>query len=244
MKKKILAGVLMLALTISMAACGEDKKEDKKDDKVSEQSQSIEEESEVGVSDNADEIESSEVADTDITNMSYDEAKAYLDSLPETDPSYFEITTDGMPEGEAAIDNYTGTDKIVVVPNTIDGLTITQFNTWSFTNDENINAVKAPDNLRVVDESAFCNCFNLYYVTNLNNVETIKNGAFIYTEVKTFEFSEKLTVLEGVWCDFIDGYYDEGAVVLIIPSGSYATEYAADYNDNSEGATLFEVQEY
>ncbi|MBQ8413106.1 MAG: hypothetical protein IJX12_05810, partial [Lachnospiraceae bacterium] len=95
MKKKILAGVLMIALTISMAACGEDKKEDKKDDKVFDQSQSVEEESEVGVSDNADETESSEVADTDITKMSYDEAKAYLDSLPETDPSYFEITTDG-----------------------------------------------------------------------------------------------------------------------------------------------------
>lgn len=220
----LMVGVMIFALS----ACGKD--EDSKNNSNTESVASDTEGEDESKSDDSDGI--------NIADMSYDDAKTYMDGLPTTDESLFEISTDGMPEGEAAIAAYNGEDKIVIVPDTIDGLKITKFNLWSFTNNENIVAVKAPSTLTVLDESTFANCLNLCYVTNLDNVKTIGNGAFIYTNVNYFEFSDSLTEVIGTWADY--AFED---MTLKAPKDCYIVKYVKTINE-SFGKDVFEIIEY
>ncbi len=242
-KKIVVCGALMMS-TLNLVACGSDEKDKVETAGTQELSDSISNDSTSLTESNEDlqesidtEEEGSEVGNSDLViEMSYDEAVEYLDTLPYTDTAYFEITTEEMPEGEAAIDYYSGSDKIVIVPDEIDGLKITQFNKWSFTNNEDIVAIKAPTSLRVIDDSVFVNCISLKYVTNLLNLEVMGDSAFLVCDVHYFEFSEKLTDIPYSWDD-VDPTH------LRVPKDSTIAEYAKQYNEEY-GDEHFIIEEY
>lgn len=225
-KNLILLGVLCLSIT----GCGKDKSEDKKDTSASGDVSTE-------ASDIADDTETENDPSIDVTNMTYDEADIYLNSLPETDASYFTISTDSMPEGEATITSYTGEDTVVVIPSQIDGKNITDIEKYAFTNNKNILLVKAPDTIKNLSESSFMNCSALKFVTNLDSLESMEEYAFTMCGVKYFVFSEKFITIPSNWTSY------DGTVTIKAPTNSPIAVDSQEYND-ANGFEVFILETY
>ncbi len=252
--KKVRIGVVLGAMMLSLVACGKDSSDsnlgktspaeiaEEKDDKITEAPSSdeiAEEKADEGTEPASNEENS--MYNIDIAAMSYEEAKEYMNSLPETDASYFEITTDvipALPEGEAAIRHYNGPDKIVVIPEEIDGFKITCIGPMAFNQNENVLAIKLPENTRILNKHALGSCFNLTYVTNMMNLESIGDYAFMNTKVLNYEFSEKLT--DFGW----DSWYPaEEYLYARAPKDSAVVQYMREVNEGYH-YEFFIIEEY
>lgn len=80
--------------------------------------------------------------------------------------------------GKAAITGYTGKDTKVVIPNEIDGFTITEIAYKAFFDKDDIVSVTIPDTVKKIGESAFCGCCCLSEVVIPETVEEIGEEAF------------------------------------------------------------------
>lgn len=239
MKKKLCTIILVLLLALTVTACGKSESDKNNNSGSPDKNSSVSSDNESSdtkvTEDTSDNEPAASGSFADISAMNYDEAVAYLDSLPETDASYFEITTDEMADGEAAIARYRGSDEVVIIPETIDGLTITQVNKWSFTNHDDIVAVKAPKTLRVIEEGAFENTFNLIYVTGLENVEKIGHAAFNNSpKLRVLYFTDSVNEVKGYVA-----IYGQDEITVKVPKGSYIANYIKDAGIN-DGMTLEE----
>ena len=80
--------------------------------------------------------------------------------------------------GKAAITGYTGTDTKIVIPDEVDGLTVTEIAYKAFFDNEDIVSVTISDTVKKIGESAFCGCCCLSEVIIPDTVEEIGEEAF------------------------------------------------------------------
>ena len=154
MKKKVVKTVCMVMMTgVMLAGCG------KSTEKPAEQEAPVE----AQVEESADEAESKEVSDG-----------AGAASTETTSESDFELGSVGDVIG---IVKYTGSAENVVIPDTIDGVTITAIGN-AFSNNETIKSVEIPDTVEVIGKNAFLACNSLETVKMSSNVKIIDEYAF------------------------------------------------------------------
>lgn len=91
---------------------------------------------------------------------------------PATDFEY-EVESDNV-----IITKYVGTDTEVIIPETINGKTVTQIDSNAFANNTNIVSVKMPDTITVIGFFAFSQCDSLTKVVLSQNLETLCAGVF------------------------------------------------------------------
>ena len=92
-------------------------------------------------------------------------------------------------DGTIEIDLYTGHASTVVIPDTINGIEVTQIG--GFANHDELTAVVIPDTVKEISTGAFQNCFNLASVQMGENVEKIGSYAFDGT-FETIELPDTL----------------------------------------------------
>ena len=92
-------------------------------------------------------------------------------------------------DGTIEIDLYTGNASTVVIPDTINGIEVTQIG--GFANHDELTAVVIPDTVKEISTGAFQNCFNLASVQMGENVEKIGSYAFDGT-FETIELPDTL----------------------------------------------------
>lgn len=119
----------------------------------------------------------------------------------------------------AIISRYEGTDEIVVIPDTIDGLPVTVISSYTFGTNSNVKAVKISDSVTTIEELAFGTNENLEIVVLGSSVETIGTGAFIQcSSLKEIRLNEGLKTIHDqafVGCDQITELYIPDSVETI-----------------------------
>jgi hypothetical protein len=80
--------------------------------------------------------------------------------------------------GTITITGYTGTNEVVVIPDTITGLPVTAIGDRGFYDHSDLTSVTIPNSVTTIGDGAFSYCFGLTNVTIPNSVANIGNGAF------------------------------------------------------------------
>jgi hypothetical protein len=80
---------------------------------------------------------------------------------------------------EVTITGYTGTDTVISIPATIDGLPVTSIGGFAFHN-SSITSVTIPNSVTSIEGSAFWNCRNLTSIAIPDSVRSIGVYAFLY----------------------------------------------------------------
>lgn len=132
---------------------------------------------------------------SDISDGSSSETEAAVTTLNleeiASEAGLDEVPTDRVPEivssenfdydvvdGEAVITAYTGKDRVVEVPEEIDGKKVTKIGPHSFEANYQITSVTLPDTVTIIGESAFMDCGDLKTITLPSNLEEIQRAAF------------------------------------------------------------------
>ena len=80
-------------------------------------------------------------------------------------------------DGTASIYSYSGSDTDVVVPDNINGYTVTRIGDWAFKN-KNMETVELPYTVKEIGECAFTNCKNLKAITLPEGLTTLGKEMF------------------------------------------------------------------
>lgn len=92
------------------------------------------------------------------------------------------------------ITGYVGTDNDVIVPDTIEGLTVARIGQYAFNDNTTITSVKLPDSITLIGECAFMDCENITSINIPQSLECVDSGAF----ANCFSLSGELTFPETV----------------------------------------------
>lgn len=82
--------------------------------------------------------------------------------------------------GSIYITAYTGTNKFVTIPNTINGKKVTYFYADVFAGNEDIESITIPANIDVIPDGAFYGCTSLKQFTSHNSKYSFSNGFLYY----------------------------------------------------------------
>ena len=224
--KNLLCVLLVLLMTISLAACGgsDDRTQAGTDDKT-----------QAGTNE-APKSESGKVPDV-IT-------EDYLLSLPENDPADFTFSSEG--DG-LRIDTYVGSDTVVVVPATVDGKPVvsTAYGVFGGAIGSKVRAVRFPDTV-VKLTGTFALNENIEIVV-CRGLEVCGDMAFGQCpKLRTIVFGDELNTIEAnsiILCDSLEEVYiapgvtkiswcfdDCPKLTIVGQAGSYAEQYAKDNN--------------
>lgn len=95
------------------------------------------------------------------------------------------------------LDKYIGKDEEVIIPDNINGKTVTVIGTWCFKNNETIKSVYVPETIRQIGIGAFSICHKLERVSGGENLCHVGFGAFTMcdklSEIPSFE---KVDIIE------------------------------------------------
>lgn len=119
--------------------------------------------------------------------------------LAKTDASAFAFSVKNK---EATITAYTGTDAVVVIPETLGGYPVRTIGEEAFAFNYDITDVIFPTNLRTIAYNAFMDCANLRGVFFQDGLETILYDAFAYCAVTDVWVPASVTYLDN--CAFRD----------------------------------------
>ena len=89
-------------------------------------------------------------------------------------------------DGVVTINSYTGSDRDVTIPATIDGLPVTRIGDGAFMQCMDLTSVTIPASVTSIGDQAFFFCFSLTSASFLGNAPTLGNSAFDCT---SFEFT-------------------------------------------------------
>ena len=144
-----------------------------------------------------------------VTRVEYEERIAELESqkedtesTPEHAPSVASQFTYVVRDGAAVITAYTGNERTVTVPSSIDGYPVCEIADRAFADQFRLIAVELPDGITAVGWFAFSGCVSLESVRIPASVRSIAYGAFENCPA---------------------------ALVVLCPASSYAAQYAASY---------------
>ena len=157
--------------------------------------------------------------------------------------SYVELDEDSV-----MITGYDGKSNIVVIPEKIDGKTVTKIESYVFANDSTVEAIKFPDTLTELGDFIFTNNKNLQILILGNGLETIsKNMCLccanlcnvdIGTSVKNISVQafgtcknlKTIYIPENVENIEVGAFIGEGSENLVIQgkTGSVAESYAKE----------------
>lgn len=233
--KKILICFLTISILMMVCSCGEEQNSNI-DNSINEQTQNNQE------SNNANTNKVTTIDDTqNITVESLRKAK----ETPSNDFEYEKV------DGGISITRYSGQDKMVNVPDSIDGNSVVSIGDYAFANNEVLQAVKISDSVKVIEEQAFGNCTNLKILLCGSALETIEKYAFNHcSSLSTVELNDglinmnrlcfgstaftEIVIPSSVETMDYPFYADAGEKIVVIgESGSraesYATELGADY---------------
>lgn len=105
--------------------------------------------------------------------------------------SLFTITSSGQ------ITAYSGTERHLVVPDKINGITVKTINTSVFSN-ASFETIVLPDTITNIQNSAFSNCTSLKYIKLPEQLTSLGNGAFSgCTSLEAVLFNTKLSGMYG-----------------------------------------------
>lgn len=246
MRKKLLYGTICVALSAMLIGCGDtvDSKNDVTEGNSTTQSSPVDAESEK-TDDATETSESKSNLDfKDVSTMSYDEAAAYLDTLPESPAEDFTIVsyddydeTGTLSEGECYIQEYKGSDSIVVVPEQINGYSVICVGGNSFSSNKSITAVRLPKSTRIIKAFAFTGCSNLSIVTGLDCVEQLGDACFSTSSPLRIKFTDSVTSS--------DEYIYNASGEVYVKKGSFLAgdDYFGFYGETDENS-YFQVIYY
>ncbi|MBO5501966.1 MAG: leucine-rich repeat protein, partial [Clostridia bacterium] len=83
-----------------------------------------------------------------------------------------------LPDGTLAITGYQGSESQLTIPDTLDGLPVTQIAASAFENNQTIQSVTLPEGLTQLSFAAFQNCASLTDITFPSTLTTIEDQAF------------------------------------------------------------------
>lgn len=188
--KKLLVSILLATTVMSFAACGGNNAMDSKSDAAG----NVQTEAAGG-----DEAKKS--SDGTISK----ETLLAHEETPAEDFVYFPCEDGGI-----EIDQYTGNDEIVVIPETIDGEPVVGITKGTFWNNSTVKAVKLPDSLVNLGEKAFAGS-SIEIVICGNKLETIGNSAFFQCDsLKSLELNDGIKFIQEcaiAGCDSLESIY-------------------------------------
>lgn len=233
MKRVLICLLALLTLTM-VCACGKEQKNN-----ISNSGNNLIEENQESCNDSTVE----DIAVGEDQSITIEELK----SAKETAVSDFEYekVEDGM-----SITRYIGRDKVVVIPENIDGEKVVIIGEAAFANNETLQAVRISDSVKLIEEQAFGHCTALKILICGDALETLDKHAFNYCiSLSTVELNEGLVNMNRLcfggstfkeisipssvqYMDFpFYGSFEEKTVV-IVESGSYAETYAEEFGEN------------
>ena len=109
-----------------------------------------------------------------------------------------EYVWEQLADGSVRITDYTGSDKELTVPDTLDGHPVTEIGPWAFAG-LSVTSVSLPEGIRVIGERAFNLCQQLTSIRVPKSVEKIGSLAF-HTET-TGVVSLTVVVYEGSYAE-------------------------------------------
>jgi hypothetical protein len=240
--KKILALLLALVLVLSLAACGGDAGNDtQKPDNSGNSAQQ-------GGNDNPGNAGGETEAQQDDTQQIGNdypvlkeitvEALANYPVAPEGDFLY-DISDSG---NGIRVHTYTGTNEIVVIPDTIDGKVVEQIASYTFANESTVKAVVIPETVTALNEvfinnvcvevvvakgvtkveyAAFCNCAALNCIVLSDSLTTIGESAFaacaelteLHIPATMTEMDEYAQAMAFFYCSKLTIYGEAGSFI-------------------------------
>ena len=249
MKLKVMI-LSALLVAISLTACKNSPPPETSVNSVEEQSiitSSIPENTQLEEQSTVSEISVEEKSENDFFNMDTGKSTVESSQIIEDESSQLvEVAEYEYAENELRggikITKYNGTNKEVLIPSVIDGLTVTSIGDNAFDGNEEITSVTIPNTVLDIEIEAFSKCINLTNVVFEDNsqLERIFTGAFGETGITEFTVPTnckrigdsffgsnitKLTVL-GMETQFAKDFAFSSLDVLVyFPRGSEAQKF-------------------
>lgn len=94
----------------------------------------------------------------------------------------------------------------LVIPDSIDGITVTALETAMLKNNLQIVSVTLPSTIETISQECFMGAINLINVLGTENIKTIEDKAFNTTKIKKISFENLTTMGEGVFqiCPYLE----------------------------------------
>ena len=127
------------------------------------------------------------------------EADNYSEIYGDEDSVFFDDTANFTINDEGCITKYTGSQRIVIIPDTINDITVTGIGENVFKNNARMVTVSIPDTVTYIGRSAFEGCTNLVGVTIPDGVTNVNSSTFYKcSNLKDVSFGENVTTI-GSW---------------------------------------------
>lgn len=124
-----------------------------------------------------------------------------------------------LEDGTISITGYTGSDTQVIIPDQIDGKTISKIGEGAFFSQTRIESIVLPDTIESIEDGAFVNCVSLTSFEMPDSVENI--GEYLFARdsaLETVKLSQSITELPNLTFYFCDSLKEveipEGVVSL------------------------------
>ena len=124
------------------------------------------------------------------------EADNYSEIYGDGDSVFFDDTANFTINDEGCITKYTGSQRIVIIPDTINDITVTGIGENVFKNNARMVTVSIPDTVTYIGSNAFQGCTNLVGVSIPDGVEVINSYCFENcTSLRDVTIGENVTII-------------------------------------------------
>ncbi len=124
------------------------------------------------------------------------EADNYSEIYGDGDSVFFDDTANFTINDEGCITKYTGSQRIVIIPDTINDITVTGIGENVFKNNARMVTVSIPDTVTYIGRSAFEGCTNLVGVTIPDGVTNVNSYTFYKcSNLKDVSFGENVITI-------------------------------------------------
>ena len=126
-----------------------------------------------------------------IADGTKDDHAATVGQLRQEKEKFFEVTTNGVlslkPEYGAEGSKNAELPKNLVIPNAVDGVTVTSIAASAFAGNLMVESISVPDTVEAIPDNCFSQCYNLKLVS-ADSVKSIGKKAFESTSVEVADF--------------------------------------------------------
>ncbi|MBQ6549954.1 MAG: leucine-rich repeat domain-containing protein [Lachnospiraceae bacterium] len=129
-------------------------------------------------------------------------------------------------DGSATITGYTGKDKVLEVPDALDGIKVTAIGRRAFVENITLESVTIPKSVTTIGEGAFQECSSLTEIIFPDTLVSIEESAFASTKLKNVTIPDSVT--------FLGSYAFENCTGLrSVTIGSGILEWETDWGTNA-----------